>query len=301
MERPRRSRCDAAGACIRNERAALLRLLVGGAAVALVLLELAGALQPALACEHDHDHEHEHDHHDHDHEHEHDHGTCSAGASQFESAGATAGHAHKELLVEPGERIMDAVRKASPGDTVRLAPGRYVEDVLLDKDIRLIGPRTAVLESDQGDALTLRRRAAPVVKGITIRGTNGYALHISGGSRAVVEDCDIAVTSQRSCVRVEGHYTAPVLRGNEVHDCPGYGVFFFGPASGVVEANDISGTNGVGGVCVSTYAYPVIRKNKMHDLRVGIELREGSDASIDDNALERVRKFVHSEPDRSRM
>jgi hypothetical protein len=39
----------------------------------------------------------------------------------------------------PYQRIADAIASAANGDTIRIAPGRYVENLLIDRDLRLLG------------------------------------------------------------------------------------------------------------------------------------------------------------------
>ena len=41
--------------------------------------------------------------------------------------------------VDPFCNIMDAVTAAADGDTIHIAPGTYLENVVLDKDLTLIG------------------------------------------------------------------------------------------------------------------------------------------------------------------
>eukprot|EP00741_Cyanophora_paradoxa_P009927 tig00000157_g9616.t1 len=145
---------------------------------------------------------------------------------------------------------MDAVRSAKPGQTVVLAPGRYKEQLVLDKDVRVVGPREAVLEWDQGPAtLVCEDPAAPSVKGITIRNTapKSGAVLIRRGSRAVVEGCDVSNAREGiSGVDVCDAGTAPILRGNIVHDCGVMGLCFYASAKGTAEGNDIYRNAGPG-------------------------------------------------------
>ena len=39
-----------------------------------------------------------------------------------------------DIVVNPGEKIQDAVKRAVSGDTIRVMPGLYEETVYIDKD-----------------------------------------------------------------------------------------------------------------------------------------------------------------------
>eukprot|EP00741_Cyanophora_paradoxa_P009989 tig00000157_g9675.t1 len=164
--------------------------------------------------------------------------------------------------------IMDAVRAAKPGQTIFLAPGRYNEQVTLDKDVHIVGPREAVLKWDQGSTLKCTGPAAPTVKGITIRCTapKSCAVWITGGSRAVVEGCDVSSAGLNGIeARDEG--TTPTLRGNTVHDCGQAGILFHTLAKGVAEANDVYG-------------------NALSDIKFGIVVRDGGKGAVSSSMLE---------------
>src|SRR5262245_15926266 len=45
----------------------------------------------------------------------------------------------------PGTPLQDAIDSALPRDTIKLTPGIYGEAVVVDKPLRLIGPRRGVL------------------------------------------------------------------------------------------------------------------------------------------------------------
>eukprot|EP00741_Cyanophora_paradoxa_P009939 tig00000157_g9628.t1 len=179
--------------------------------------------------------------------------------------------AHGEIQVQEGESIAAAVARAGPWQTIRLAPGRYKEEVVLGQDVHIVGPREAVLEWDGRFTLLCNTPTAPSVKGITIRNTSllseSRAVMIRGGSQADVEGCDVSC-AKGDGILVRGEETAPKLRGNAVHDCGGAGIVFYRSAKGVAEANDVFG-NGKTGIEIQTGADPVVRGNKAHDGKQG--------------------------------
>eukprot|EP00741_Cyanophora_paradoxa_P010026 tig00000157_g9712.t1 len=205
-----------------------------------------------------------------------------AGPQRQAAPAAAAGAG--EILVRPGESIVAAVVRAAPGQTVRVQPGRYKEQLVLDKDVHIHGSREAVLEWDQDVTLHCKGPAAPSVKGITICNTapEEPAVWITGGSRAIVEGCDVS-SSGSSGFQVKDKGTAPTLRGNAVHDCGGAGIIFHTSAKGVAEGNDVYG-NVNAGIEIKTGADPVVKGNKVHDGKAGgIFVNENGRGTVEGN------------------
>eukprot|EP00741_Cyanophora_paradoxa_P020547 tig00000227_g19834.t1 len=104
--------------------------------------------------------------------------------------------------------------------------------------------------------------------GQTIRLAPGSRQDLSpivGGSRALLEDCDIS-SAGWSGVVVRGEGTEPTLRENEIHGCGGAGVRFQAGAGGLAEGNDVYG-NAHAGVSIEGEADPTVRNNAIHDGR----------------------------------
>eukprot|EP00741_Cyanophora_paradoxa_P007856 tig00001222_g7600.t1 len=216
----------------------------------------------------------------------------SRGAAAVAAGGAQAARAGQgpgELRVAPRQSIMAAVRRALPGQTIRLAPGVYREQVVLDKEVHIVGPREAILEWNNGCgvALLCTRPAAPSVQGITIRntGSSSVAVQFSDGSRAVVEDCN--VSSAGVGIEVRGEGTAPTLRDNAVHGCGFGGIYLHDSAEGVAEENDVYGNGGTG-IAIWGRADPVVRGNRIHDQPHGIRVFRGGRSTIEWNWFDRI-------------
>jgi len=127
---------------------------------------------------------------------------------------APQGRTHK---VAPGvrrahRRIADAVRAAAPGDTVLVAPGHYVETVVLDRRIALAaadGPGGVTLAAPPGAGPALLAAAENcVVHGLTVRGSvpDAPAVRVAPGAGLVMTAC--TVTGGR--VEVQGPATPAV-------------------------------------------------------------------------------------------
>jgi len=110
--------------------------------------------------------------------------------SVFISASGSAA----DIVVNPGEQIQDAVKRANSGDTIRVLPGLYEETVYIDKDnVNLIGViidgKRPLLDGSKGDlhdgiiasghgvnieGFHVRNYRS---NGITTQGANNYRIH----------------------------------------------------------------------------------------------------------------------------
>ena len=128
--------------------------------------------------------------------------------------------------------IAEALRLASPGDTVAVAPGEYQEAVVLDRDLRLISqnPRQARLTPPPAapqpwTAVQVRGGLASRISGFTIAGdaTRPLAVGIAVGP-ANVEIDDVEISgAEVAGVKLEDGSRA-LLRASHVHDNVGPGV-----------------------------------------------------------------------------
>ncbi|MBP1636445.1 MAG: protein serine/threonine phosphatase, partial [Acidobacteria bacterium] len=128
--------------------------------------------------------------------------------------------------------ISEAVRWASPGDTIEVAPGEYREAVVLIRDVRLVSrnPREARLAPPAGapqpwNAIEVRNGTGSLVSGFTIAGGAARPLAVGVAvGQASVEIADVEVSgAEVAGVRLAGGSRA-VVRASHLHDNPGAGV-----------------------------------------------------------------------------
>ncbi len=109
------------------------------------------------------------------------------------------------LEVLPGESIQSALRRAEPGDTIKLLPGTYNENLRIDHGVRLVGdpnkPEAVIINSQAPGPIVLITGSLPdqtvLLQGMTLRGAFGYLpdgiLHAGAislvCSNLIVEDC----------------------------------------------------------------------------------------------------------------
>jgi nitrous oxidase accessory protein len=193
-----------------------------------------------------------------------------------------------------GADLAQAIAAAQPGDRLRLAPGTYAGEIVIDKPLTLEGPqdRSAIIAGTR-QGRTLWIKAADVsVRNLTVTRSGLSLPEMDAGvfldrtaHRAVVEHNDIL--DNLFGVYIWGPDDA-MVRGNRIVGNRelrvaerGNGVSLWNtPGSAVVE-NDISA--GRDGVFVNTSKKNRFVGNRFHELRYGVHYMYTNDSEISDN------------------
>ena len=168
--------------------------------------------------------------------------TSSAGGAQYkgglEADGATAGKVEaagnvgsiksvagpagsKSVVVKDGESILQAVKNAEPGTTIRVMPGTYSETVYIDKDnIRIIG----IIEAGRRPVLDGKKQLNDAI--------------LYSGNNFVVENMEIRNYKGNGIMGQAGNNFE--IRDNVIVDSGVYGIFPQLGQNGVVEYNVVS-------------------------------------------------------------
>lgn len=196
----------------------------------------------------------------------------------------------KTIVVNPGQSIESAIRGASNGDVVEVAPGTYKQTIRFwGKAVTLrsqTGPENTIIDGggNSGPLVSFfdNESQTSVIDGFTL--VNGAA---SGGGGAI--------TAQNGA--------SPIIRNNIIRNnraLIGGGVYLYTNSSAQIESNVFSDNhaegNNTGGAAIAAShgGHPVIRKNKFLRNTVNgnpssggaIFLSQGSGATIDDNYFE---------------
>ncbi len=172
--------------------------------------------------------------------------------------------AGKQIVVTTS--IQAAVNAAQPGDTVRVPPGTYRENVVVAKDnISIVGSAGAILDGTGLAGTTGIRvaKAAPArVNEFRLTG-----LQIQNFSRTGV-----------ILIRVDDFQISHgVYRDNHT-----YGVFPIASSRGVIDFNRVSGSDDAG-IYVGQSTDVVVEKNHVSDNTVGIEIENSARIEVRDN------------------
>ncbi|NNC98763.1 MAG: cytochrome-c peroxidase [Gammaproteobacteria bacterium] len=167
------------------------------------------------------------------------------------------------IEVREGELIQDAVKRARPGDTIRVHPGVYSETVYVDKDdIRLLG--------------IIREGARATLDG---NGSLNDAILYSGNG-FVVENFKIVNYKGNAIMGQAGNNFE--IRNNIIADTGIYGIFPQLGKNGIVEHNIVSGIADAA-IYVGMSDNVHVAHNDVFDSVAGIEIENSRHAIVENN------------------
>ncbi|HEX2325670.1 MAG TPA: right-handed parallel beta-helix repeat-containing protein, partial [Chloroflexota bacterium] len=181
-----------------------------------------------------------------------------------------------------------AVREAPAGARIVVAPGVYVEGIVIDRPLEIVAegaPGTVVVEARDASCLVMEAGYARV-QGLVLRGRTGpdgrtrFAVDVPQG-HLLLEDCEIT-SDALACVAIRGRSAAPVLRRCHVRDGKGSGVFVQGGGTGTLEHCAVAG-NALAGIEVGSEGQPTLRHCAILDSRgPGVYVSLGGGGTFED-------------------
>lgn len=216
------------------------------------------------------------------------------GAALLAAMAAADPAAAATIEVAAGESLAAAIERAAPGDTLRLSPGRYPGNVVVDKTLVIEGPedRSAIVEGD-GQGRTIWVRAPDVViRRVTVRGSGLRLFDMHAGifldktaHRALVEEN--ALEDNLIGVYVWGPRDA-MVRANRIlgrRDLRmserGSGIQLWNTPGSKVIDNDVEA--GRDGIFTNTSRKNVFRGNRFRDLRFAVHYMYTNDSEVSGN------------------
>ncbi|MCF8256113.1 MAG: right-handed parallel beta-helix repeat-containing protein [Flavobacteriales bacterium] len=185
---------------------------------------------------------------------------ADGGTGNWTQKGVFSGTIHE---VKNGQVIQDAVRKAVPGDLIRVWPGTYNETVYIDKDNITI----------QG---VIVKGEWPVLDGKKVL-NDGF---LYSGNGMVIENFVIKDYKGNGIMGQAGNNF--IIRNNRVHDAGVYGIFPEYGTNGLVERNVLSGIEDAAiymGMCDNID----VRYNYVYESVAGIEIENCRHALVEYN------------------
>lgn len=165
--------------------------------------------------------------------------------------------------VREGKLIQDAVRKAVPGDLIRVYPGTYHETVYIDKDdITLQG----VIEKGEWPVLDGKKEL-----------NDGF---LYSGNGMTIENFIIKDYKGNGIMGQAGNNF--ILRNNRVHDTGVYGIFPEFGQNGLIERNVLSGIEDAA-IYVGMSDNIDVRFNYVYESVAGIEIENCRHALVEFN------------------
>lgn len=168
--------------------------------------------------------------------------------------------------------IQAAIERAEPGDTIQVAPGNYVEDLVLKENIVLQGAgaeTTTITGTGKGSVIEGAKGA--VIEGFTIagsgkKGTIGVTMDAAvSGNNAPMTIANNRITGNNTGIKL--YYSPSNIVNNEISGSAVYGIYLVYSDS-LVENNIItkSGSHGI----YNSYSDPEIINNTLAGNFTGI-------------------------------
>ena len=216
---------------------------------------------------------------------------CLGLAALFASPAAVVA---AQIDVPAGADLQAAIAAASPGDVLRLAPGDYPGNLVIDKPLTLDGPadRSARILGKRTGRTIWVQAADVTLQHLTIRHSGLSLPDMDAGvfldktaTRAHIADNDILDNSVG--VYLWGAHDALVERNRIVGNAElrvnerGNGVTVWNAPGSKVLDNDIS--RGRDGIFSNNSQQNVFSRNVFHDLRYAVHYMYTNDSEVSDN------------------
>lgn len=174
--------------------------------------------------------------------------------------------------------IPDTLGKAAPGDVIRVGPGVYNGNLVIDKPVQLIGEGRPVLRgTGRGSVVTVNAPRSVI---------RGFRIERSGGS-LIDEDSGILLRSDGNQVT-----------DNELDDIL-FGIYFYRANDNLVRHNRVRGRTQIepgergAGIHLYDCLRNTIEDNVVFDTRDGMYLQNAGESVIRRNNVTRVRYGLH--------
>ena len=195
---------------------------------------------------------------------------------------AVASAAELQVPGKSFSSIGEAIEGARAGDVIHLAPGHYIENIVIDKPLSLIGSpgkKSVIDGSGHGTVIKITSRDVQV---------SGLEVRHSGD---VIENPD-------ACIYVTKNSADVKLANNRLEQCS-FGIWVNGSPRPVVINNSVSGYQKVlvsdrgNGIHIWNVIGGLIKGNRVFGGRDGIYLSNTNESTIQDNVMDSTRFGIH--------
>ncbi len=178
-----------------------------------------------------------------------------------------------------GQPLQALLESAAPGDYIRLAPGVYRVNLVIDRALELSGEEGAVLDGGgEGDVIRVRSPGV-VIRNLVIRRSGRNLTAMNAGIFVERQAKGVIVRDNVFEDNLFGIWLdacrEPRIIGNRIHGNPairsqdrGNGVHLYAVHNGLVRGNEIWETRD--GIYIDTSVDNRLEDNFLHDLRYGV-------------------------------
>ena len=188
--------------------------------------------------------------------------------------------------------ISKTLAQAADGDTLRLRPGLYLENVVLDRPVILDGQGHATIDGQANGSVITVTGTDITVTGVTVVGSGSSHETIDSGIKLTKtarapQIADNVVLGNLYGIDIHGARNAYVA-GNRIEgrldhhvNARGNGVYVWNAPGAVVDGNDIR--FGRDGIFVNSSRKNVFRNNLFRDLRFAVHYMYADDSEVSGN------------------
>ena len=202
-----------------------------------------------------------------------------------------------QVIEVPGDypTLSAAILEALDGATITLAPGRYVEQVVIDRPLSIVvgEPGSAQIGGVRGGAvISIRGTTDVTIRGLTIVGGD-IGISVMQSADITIADNVITGSSHRG---IDVVYGAATVTGNRIQPAPGPYVIGIRVANAsswpesVISDNVIDHAGGYG-IAVNFANVTVDGNNVVGGDQAGIAINEMSNARVFGNAISEASRY----------
>jgi nitrous oxidase accessory protein len=194
--------------------------------------------------------------------------------------------------VTEGRSIAEVLARASPGDTIRLAPGEYRENLVIEVPVVLTGPASTEGAADR----PWDERDLPVIRG----GYEGNVIHVLAPGTILdgihVSEAGPQLTKDLACILVEAD--SVTIRNSRVSESL-HGIYVKAGNHARIEDNLVEGRTDLieadrgNGIHLWNSVGNVVAGNEIVNARDGIYFSFSDSTDVFDNHIHHVRYGLH--------
>lgn len=162
--------------------------------------------------------------------------------------------------------LAEAIRNARPHARITVEPATYIEELVIDKPLEIIGdgPTENIIVQSRGSNCLKFSTDLCRIQNVSFQGrsTTHAAVEVKQGAIAFI-NC-IFLSESKLCVSVSGKGARPYFKNCRIHHSKGTGIRFIEQSAGKVENCSIKG-NPVAGIFVAKGSTPVIVGGEIQD------------------------------------
>lgn len=181
-------------------------------------------------------------------------------------------------IVSNGDNITESIQIASPGDTIIIGEGEYLENLVIDKSLTIKGINFPTIRGQSTSHVILIQANNTTIEGLTI------------------SECGTRLIEDMACLRVEAD---TVTLHNNIITKPLHGIYVKGGSYITITGNTIEGRLDLipedrgNGIHLWNSSHNLLASNKISNVRDGIYFSFAHHTEVSDNHIHKARYGLH--------